>query len=86
MFCSWNAEELPITICIAQCQEKKKHTWFHDSRECSLSYSPTKYYKSFLHVITVVVFFKSGLLEGQVMLENSKGFLGTFNEVVEQII
>lgn len=37
-------------------------------------------------MITVVVFFKSGLLEGQVMLENSKGFLGTFNEVVEQII
>lgn len=65
---------------------KKKDTWFRDSSECSLSYSPTKYYKSFLHVITVVVFFKSGLLEGQVMLENSKGFLGTFNEVVEQII
>lgn len=69
----------PVSIC----HTSISFIWFHDSSKCSLSRSPTKYYKSFLHAIITLVLFKSVLLKEKIMLENSGCFLEAFTMVVE---
>lgn len=85
MFCSWNAEHLPVkynTICITQCQ-KKSHlvSWFKQVLFVLLSHKVIQVI--FAYDIHIYVFFNSVLSEDQIILENSNCFLGTFNKIVE---